>query len=153
MVFARVGGFAQAMVAVCLLVSSACGGDSGAASEVDAGPPGTFSEIYDTFFPARTEARCEFCHSMPPSDVSNGFLSTGHDKDAAYKALINVQSAGSQCKAKMIVVPFHPESSLLLDKLNEKPSCGSRMPLGGAAFTADQRELVRSWIAAGAKND
>ncbi|MCA9685866.1 MAG: hypothetical protein KC457_27060 [Myxococcales bacterium] len=119
----------------------------------DGGPPGTFTEIYDTFFPSTTAARCDFCHSMPASDISNGNLSTGMDQDSAYAALVGPTSTSSRCAGKPLVVPGHPEQSLLLDKLADKPTCGDRMPLGGAAFTADEIELVRSWIAAGAKND
>jgi hypothetical protein len=144
---ARISG-----LAIALLVAS-CGGDTSPAEEPDAGVAGTFSEIYDTFFPLRTNARCDFCHGMPASQVSNGFLSMGMDKDSAYAALVDKTSSSADCNGKKLVVPFHPEQSLLLDKLSSKPSCASRMPLGGMALTEAQLELVRSWIAAGAKND
>jgi hypothetical protein len=51
---------------------------------------------------------------------------------------------------KTLVVAGHPEMSLLFLKLSPNPPCGSRMPLGGTAFTDAQLEMIRSWIAAGA---
>lgn len=116
-------------------------------------PPGTFTEIFETLFPPTTNARCNFCHSMPASDISNGNLSTGTDQDAAYAALVGTTSTSSRCAGKQLVVPYHPEESLLLDKLQATPSCGDRMPLGGMALSDMELEVVRSWIAAGAKND
>jgi hypothetical protein len=136
------------------LLLAACGGDgSKMDDEPDAGPPGTFAEIYDQLFPLQTNARCDFCHGMPPSQVSNGFLSTGSDRDAAYAALVGKTSASKDCKGKKLVEPYHPEDSLLLDKVSGSPTCASQMPLGGMALSASQVELIRSWIAAGAKND
>ena len=128
-----------------LVTLAACGGDDS--------PPGTFTEIFETLFPPTTNARCNFCHSMPASDISNGNLSTGTAQDTAYAALVGTTSSSSRCAGKQFVVPFHPEQSLLLEKLQDEPSCGDRMPLGGMALSETELEVVRSWIAAGAKND
>ncbi|MBK7830714.1 hypothetical protein [Nannocystis sp.] len=138
----------RARHAVLLAVSAAgCGSDGGGE------PPGTFTEIFETLFPPTTNARCNFCHSMPASDISNGNLSTGMDQASAYAALIDVVSTSSRCGGKPLVVPFHPEESLFLDKLMGKPTCGDRMPLGGMALSESELEVVRSWIEAGAKDD
>ncbi len=115
--------------------------------------PGTFTEIYDTLFPATTNARCNFCHSMPASDISNGNLSTGMDQDSAYAALVGKASTSSRCNGKRLVVPHDPDASLFLDKFTAKPTCGDRMPLGGMALSDHEIELIRSWIVAGANND
>lgn len=119
----------------------------------DGAPPGTFTEVFETLFPPTTNARCDFCHSMPASDISNGNLSTGTDQASAYAALVAGKSTSSRCGGKPLVVPFHPEESLLLDKVLDKPTCGDRMPLGGMALSAAQVETIRSWIAAGARDD
>jgi len=131
-----------------ILVALAAGCDAG-----NDAPPGTFTEIYETLFPPTTPARCGFCHSMPASDVSNGNLSTGTDQAAAYAALVEQTSTSSRCAGKPLVVPFHAEQSLLLDKLTGEPACGELMPLGGMALSDAELEVVRSWIDAGAKND
>lgn len=132
-----------------LLAGLVHGCDSGGSDE----PAGTFTEIHEMLFPPTTNARCDFCHSMPASDISNGNLSTGTTQDSAYAALINQVSTSSRCGGKKLVVPYHPEDSLLLDKMQGTPSCGDRMPLGGMALSDTELEVVRSWIAAGAAND
>ena len=119
----------------------------------DSGPPGTFTEIYETLFPPTTAARCNFCHSMPATDISNGNLSTGVDQDSAYAALVGKTSTSSRCSGKTLVVPHNPGASLVLDKFSAKPTCGDRMPLGGMMLSDAEVELIRSWIAAGANND
>lgn len=141
------------IVARVALVALCVGSGRGCADPADGEPPGTFTEIYETLFPPTTNARCNFCHSMPPSDISNGKLGTGADQASAHAALVGVVSTSSRCGGKTLVVPYHPEDSLLLDKLTGTPSCGDRMPLGGMALSDAELELVRSWIEAGAKND
>lgn len=142
---------AQRIVRHAALVAFCAG--PGCADAADGGPPGTFTEIFETLFPQTTNARCNFCHSMPASDISNGNLSTGTDQASAYAALLGVVSTSSRCGGKTLVAPYHPEDSLFLDKLMGKPTCGDRMPLGGAALSDADLEVVRSWIEAGAKDD
>jgi hypothetical protein len=113
----------------------------------------TFTEIYELLFPRMTNAHCDMCHGLPPYDLSNGNLATGMDKASTYSALVNKASTSSMCKGKVLVEPGHPESSLLLEKLLPNPSCGFRMPNGGAALSDNQVEMVRSWIKAGAHDD
>ncbi|MDB4988718.1 MAG: hypothetical protein JWN04_3896 [Myxococcaceae bacterium] len=127
--------------------------DAGLAVQSDAGHAATFTQIYAALFPELTNARCNFCHSMRASDTSNGKLSVGTTQAAAYVALVGPSSSSTECSGMPLVVPGDPEASLLLLKLIEPPPCGSRMPLGGAALSEAQLEQVRSWIAAGAKND
>jgi len=145
---------------VVLALLAGCGGspsserDAGATTAtVDAASAATFSEIYDALFPAATAPRCNFCHSMPPSDTSNGHLSMGSTKDAAYSALVGPDSTSSHCGGMAFVVPGDPESSLFYLKLVDPAPCGARMPLGGAALGDAQLAKVHGWIAAGAKND
>jgi len=116
-------------------------------------PAAKWSEIYAMLFPMPTNPRCNACHAMPANDVANGNLFVGADKDSAYMALVGKASMSSRCMSKVLVVPFKPDESLMLEKLSENPPCGSRMPLGGTPFTEAQLEMVRGWIAAGAKND
>jgi hypothetical protein len=157
--------------ALCLLACASCGGDDntptgdgtatfdagGAALAAgDAAPAITgakFSEIYPLIFPSATNPRCDTCHAMPASDVSNGKLHMGMDRATAYAALVGKTSTSRRCMGKPIVVPGQPEMSLLFQKLGPTPPCGSRMPIGGAPLSDANMELVRSWIAAGAQND
>lgn len=115
-------------------------------------PTGTFSAIYPLIFPVTTRAQCNFCHSLPPNDKSNGKLSMGEDKATAYAALMGKTSTSSKCRGKQYIVPGNPDASLFLQKL-ASPPCGGHMPLGGDPLPDDQLEMVRTWIAAGAKDD
>jgi hypothetical protein len=116
-------------------------------------PATTFTELYDMLFPMTTNARCVACHSMPANDIANGNLQMGSDKAAAYAALVGRMSTSTRCMNRPLVMPSQPDMSLLLQKLTAAPPCGSRMPLGGNALTEAQLAKVRSWIAAGAKDD
>ena len=114
--------------------------------------PGTFSEIYPLIYPQETKAQCNFCHGLPPNEKSNGNLSMGLDKAAAYAALMDSSSTSAKCQGHKHIVPGHPEESLLFLKVTNPP-CGDPMPLGGSPLTTEQIELIRSWIADGAKDD
>ena len=149
--------FVTALAALAASTTFACGSDgqasSGTTAPASSAPAAKFSEIYAMAFPSMTVPRCEFCHSMPPSDIGNGKLHMGTDQATAYAALVGPVSASSRCMGRPLVVPGHPESSLLYLKLSPNPPCGNRMPLGGTPFTDVQLEMVRSWIAAGASNE
>lgn len=117
------------------------------------GPPGTFSEIYDTILSTQTESRCNFCHSMPASQVSNGMFHTGKDQAETYASIMDRVSTSAACSGRSVIVPGDPEQSLLYLKISGPPPCGNRMPLGGKALSAAQVQMIRSWIAAGANDD
>ncbi|MEY2936086.1 MAG: hypothetical protein RL033_6835, partial [Pseudomonadota bacterium] len=102
---------------------------------------------------AQTDSRCNFCHSMPASQVSNGMFHTGTDKAETYASIMDRMSTSNACAGRDLVVPGDPEQSLLLLKVAGLPPCGNRMPLGGKVLTASQIRLIRSWIAAGANDD
>lgn len=134
-----------------LLLACASGTPDSKSESTDAP---TFTEIHAALFPPDTAAKCDFCHSQPPSQVSNGLLNTGtDDRDAAYAALIDHTSTSRDCAGQPFIVPGDAESSLFFVKLTSDPGCGERMPLGNGALPADQRLMVKSWIDAGAKDD
>ena len=132
--------------------ASACGGGN-TAPAADNGPPGTFTEIYETILSTQTESRCNFCHSMPASQVSNGMFHTGKDQAETYASIMDRVSTSNACSGRSVIVPGDPEQSLLYLKIAGAPPCGNRMPLGGKALSATQVQMIRSWIAAGANND
>lgn len=134
------------------LLACALGCSGGSSTPAPAGPPATFTQIYPLIFPVTTKAQCNFCHSLPPNDKSNGKLSMGQDKATAYAAIVGKTSSSSKCGGKPLIVPGQPDQSLFFLKL-ETPPCGDHMPLGGDPLPADQIDMVRSWIAAGAKDD
>ncbi len=143
-------------ISTAVVTLSACGSNAGVAGAVasdDAGVPATFTEIYAEFFPATTNARCNFCHSMPSSNSSNGMLSVGMDRESAYQALVGPISTSKKCAGKALVVPNDPDRSLFFQKLASTPPCGGRMPVGGMKLSEGQLQMVRSWIEDGARNN
>lgn len=79
-----------------------------------------------------------------------------------HAALVGVPASAPQCAGTSMprVAAGDPANSLLYVKIAAKRSgapvaCGDTMPLGVGvpALTADEVELVRRWIAAGALND
>jgi hypothetical protein len=151
-----------ALTAFSLSAAVGCGGDGGttgvaAGTSGGAGgaaaPAATFTAVYDMLFPRVTNAHCDMCHGLPAFDASNGNLSTGTDKASTYAALVGKKSTSKLCMDRLLVVAGQPDMSLLLQKVKPNPPCGFRMPNGGAALSDAQIEMIRSWIAAGAKDD
>jgi hypothetical protein len=146
------GGAADSNLAGHAAGNAANGGGAGGAGG-SGRPAATFTAIYEMMFPMATNARCNACHANPANDVGNGKLQMGMDKTSAYAAVVGQTSMSSRCMNKPLVVPFQPDMSLFYQKLLPTPPCGTRMPNGGTAFSSEQLEMVRSWIAAGAKDD
>ena len=144
---------ALSLVGGCAGSTASQAGDATSTADTAPAPVATFTEIFDLLFPANTGAKCLFCHSMPASQVSNGNLSMGQDKASVYAALVGQVSASTGCAGKTLVTPGHPEGSLLLTNLLASPPCGRRMPLGATPLPDATIEMIRGWIAAGAKND
>jgi hypothetical protein len=116
-------------------------------------PAATFTQVYAMLFPRSSSGQCEMCHGLPAHDVVNGNLETGMSQDTAYAALVGKTSTSTRCMSRPLVVAGKPDESLLYLKLSPTPPCGVRMPNGGSGLSAAQIEMVRSWIAAGAKKE
>lgn len=74
---------------------------------------------------------------------------------AAHAGLVNqpAQPEGACAFTAMTrVVPFQPDQSLLIGKLQPSAPCGQQMPIGGL-LSQEHRDAVRAWIAAGAPFD
>lgn len=133
--------------------SAAGSGDMRSNATTDQTPTATFTEVYALLFPRSSPGQCEMCHALPAHDIVNGMLETGMSPMDAYAALVDKPSRSSRCMSMPLVKPGDPDMSLFYLKLTASPPCGLRMPNGGAALTESQLSVVRSWIAAGAKND
>jgi hypothetical protein len=112
----------------------------------DALPPATFTRIYNEII----AVRCNGCHSSP----THSSLLEMTSKAAAYINLVGVNAAGSACGSSGLkrVVTGNVAASLLHQKVSGTQTCGVSMPYG-ATLSLSDRDLVASWIAAGAKND
>ncbi len=143
--------------------SSNAAHDAGGGGASDAAPPGgdsgsassspTWTRVYNEVIAANA-CNSLFCHA----GALAGSLNLSPTQDDAYTALFNTAAAGDKCKGKTTmkrVTPGKPDQSLLYNKLSGKPPvCGLGMPPKPyTPATQAQINLVRDWIAAGAKND
>jgi hypothetical protein len=107
---------------------------------------GAFQEIQTTIF--NTTCTGAFCHDV--QGMSGGLVLV---EGQSYGNLVNVepQNVAAQQAGMLRVIPFNPDNSFLVVKLeNPTLAMGSRMPLGKPPLSADQIQLIRNWIAAGA---
>jgi hypothetical protein len=88
--------------------------------------------------------RCTSCHAI------NGDGSLDLRAGVSYGNLVNVLSLNYGVTR---VIPGDPDGSVLYGKVSGNPVFGGRMPPTGAALTALQRQLIRTWILEGANNN
>ena len=127
------------LAAGCLCVS-ACGGSSPTSPSTTT-LSATFSSIQSLIF----EPQCVRCHGT----VQNAGLDLR--AAAGFANLVNTPSTQT---ALLRVTPGDPEASYLIHKLEGRSGIvGSRMPQGGPFLSAEQIDVIRSWITAGAANN
>jgi mono/diheme cytochrome c family protein len=141
---------------VSLFVLAACPGDGTGLDEFG-NPIGTVLPPADTVTlsgdvqPIFT-ANCAFsgCHAGNTPALGQN-LSAGQ----AYGSIVNVPS--QEAPDLFRVHPSFPDSSYLVHKIQGTQGSvggsGGRMPLGGAALSADDIATIRAWISAGALNN
>jgi hypothetical protein len=132
-------------------VSAGAGGGPASAAPPVAGDGGgaerlTFTELYERAF---WTCKKSICHggAVAGLDMSS--------PQAAHAALVNQPAqGGGMCAFTGMtrVVPFEPDASLLVGKLQPTAPCGQQMPIGGLLPEQD-RLAVRAWIEAGAPID
>jgi hypothetical protein len=113
------------------------------APPVSVPPSPTFGYLYDNVFKT---CRIATCHGAGIAGVDMT------SRLAAYASLVSQppQPMGRCESTKLIrVVPSDPDKSLLVAKLEVNAPCGQQMPIGGL-LPAEQRALIRTWIAQGA---
>ena len=138
------------LLALGAIVVGACGDgttptDSGTSTDTVIIPV-AFSEVHMIL-----AARCAFpgCHS---GSTAPGGLDMATPA-LAHLNLVNTEAAGPACGGMGArVIPGDAEGSIFYSKIADpEPLCGSRMPLGGRALSADEVDLVRRWILSGAQ--
>lgn len=114
---------------------------------VTSGCPGTLTEEEKKMFqgggscpdvPSLLTAKCGLagCHG-PGSAPDLG--------SPGVEARIVGKSASPTCGGAVLANPAAPEESLLYKKLQDSPSCGSRMPIG-APLSPLEIDCIRDWI-------
>lgn len=135
-----------------LAIVAACVGDGTGLDpngDPDSGPPPPGGVRFGADIQPIFTANCAFsgCHgSVSPQLGQN--LSAGR----AYASIVGVPSA--EVPALDRVEPSDPDASYLVHKIQGTQASvggfGGRMPLGAGALPADEIQLIRAWIAAGA---
>lgn len=122
------------------------GGDARVDGGGDAGPPATFTRVL-----AILRSNCAICHTTEMS----GRLNFSGDAGDVYDRLVGVDALGTACdeQDRIRVIPGDADNSLLLQKLLDPPPCGDRMPRLRDALSPALIGEIRSWIAAGAREN
>jgi hypothetical protein len=104
---------------------------------------------------------CAFssCHGATVGSANGVFL--GADAARVHAGLVNAR--GSELASMPFVTPGDPRASFLLRKMDGSQcaldaacaggACGDAMPKGSGPLEVATRDVVRRWIAQGAKND
>ena len=136
------------------------GSDDGASG---AGGGATFTRVWTEVLSAKG-CSGPLCHGAMPAAGGMSF----RDQSTAYLNLVNSPAAGPACKTsgRFRVKAGDPNMSVLVEKMSSAmPSCGTPMPPGAGVApncamptpltcnSMAEIALVKSWIAAGAKND
>jgi hypothetical protein len=117
-----------------------------------AGCPGVLEDP-DRFLDAGTSFACPDIPGELFPKSCGGMICHEGDKAAGGLDLVapNVEARLIDKKARdcpgILLDPIVPEASLIYTKLLPLPACGSPMPLGRPAFTLEERDCVRDWIA------
>lgn len=131
-----------AMVAL-VWATAGCESDSDGAGADIMAPAATLTEVAGEVF--AKSCTLSSCHSGPKPAAGLSLEGAVHDK------LVGVASADAA--GRTLVVAGDPDESYLVEKLStDTPAVGGRMPQNGT-LDATRLALVRSWIAAGAKDD
>ena len=110
---------------------------------IDAGAPIVFSRDIRPML----DKSCKVCHySTEQSHI-------GLDGSGLDLATLGSLRRGGNDTHQNIVVPYAPEGSALVLKLEGTFSEGVRMPKYGPYWTDDQIAVVATWIAQGAQGD
>lgn len=121
-------------------------------------PPVSFSRQVMPIF--ATSCALPSCHGSS-FGTANGIYLGGTDAPAIHKKLVEIRA--SELPTMSFVEPGNPRESYLMRKLDGSSclldaqctdgTCGESMPRNDDTLPIEQRDIVRRWIAQGAKND
>jgi hypothetical protein len=127
-------------------------GSSGDASDGAADP--TFTQVFNTVL----SGTCNGCHAAGhPTGLDMSSKALAYTNLVGKAAGTGGVGGGSPCATaggETRVIASNAAGSLLVKKIDHVAgTCGATMPLRGAKIASTKIDLVKAWIAAGAKND
>ncbi|MCU0644958.1 MAG: hypothetical protein MUC94_11945 [bacterium] len=129
------------IIATLLLIITGCGKEK--CPTEPATDPSLAADIQPIF-----NKSCAFANCHDASAAAGLDLSTGK----SYTNLVNAVSINNPAKVR--VIPNKADSSYLYIKIIGDPGDGTlRMPIGGNPLSANEIQLIKNWIDAGAKNN
>ena len=105
----------------------------------------------NTFSQAQIQVFTPSCASVNCHKGSSSQYGLDLSSGLAYSNLVNVPSG--QAPTLNLVTRGNPNQSYLVQKIEGTAEIGDQMPLNGPALNTDLQQLLRNWIAEGAKNN
>lgn len=124
--------------AVVLVVALAA---SGCAGELES--PERFADCAPGFVEQLFQESCSGggdCHDDSEPEADLDLVTAG-----AGTRMLGIMSVQEECSGLPLIDPAGGDH-LLLQKLDDSPPCGARMPFGEAKLSASEIECVRRWI-------
>jgi hypothetical protein len=111
---------------------------AGCAGELE--NPERFAECPPGFVEQVLQQRCGNCHSGGAPEAALDLAAP----DVGTRVM-GVVSSSMLCSGRVLVDPAGVDH-LLIEKIEDQPSCGGRMPFGLPALPPTEVECVRRWV-------
>lgn len=126
----------RAALVIAVGLAAGCAGELEDPERFASCPPGFVEQLF-------AEKCAGACHDATEPESGLDLVSP----DVAAR-LIDAPSQSGFCDGRVMIASdaADPNEHLLIDKLQERPSCGSRMPFGVAGLSTSEIECVRRWV-------
>jgi hypothetical protein len=119
------------------LLAGGCAGELENPQRFTDCPPGQVEQMF--------QAKCAGadgtgCHSANMPDAELDLVSPGVGER------VKTLTSTNMCEGRALVEADPTANHLMVEKLEEDPTCGSRMPFGEQELTAKEIECVRRWV-------
>lgn len=125
------------LLLVSVLELAACAGELENPARFTDCPPG---QVEQMFMQKCTSADGVGCHGSNMPDAELDLVSPGVGERV--KSLTST----NMCEGRALVEADPMANHLMVEKVEEDPSCGTRMPFGQQELSAKEIECVRRWV-------